>query len=207
MNAHSVPASAVRREREKQERRAAIMAAAEQVIVQKGFAEASIDGIAREAGLAAGTVYLYFPNKEALFQELWCNKVRLLNDAVLAEIRNVRPFRECLRAIVRAMLLHFEEHRGFFEIFVRARMDMCRGVSETQGVLKEIQNGMDQLTRWIRTAQRAKELGAGEPRLLAVALRGLVFQFTRDWLRGGCVGRLTKHAGFVSEFFMKGAAA
>ncbi len=63
MNAHSVPASAVRREREKQERRAAILAAAEQEIVARGFAEASMDGIARAAALAAGTVYLYFPNK------------------------------------------------------------------------------------------------------------------------------------------------
>jgi AcrR family transcriptional regulator len=196
----------VRREREKQERRAAIMAAAEQVIIQRGFVDASIDGIAREAGLAAGTVYLYYPNKEALFQELWCNKVRLLNSAVAAQTKPDRPFEEGLRAVVRAMLLHFEEHQSFFEIFVRARMDMCRGVSQTEGVLKEIQAGTDHLTRWIRSAQKAKVLGAGEPRLRAVALRGLVFQFTRDWLRSGCVGRLTKHAAFVSEFFMKGAA-
>ncbi|HWB04022.1 MAG TPA: helix-turn-helix domain-containing protein [Verrucomicrobiales bacterium] len=206
MNVHSVSGSVLRREREKQERRAAIMAAAEQVIVRQGFTEASIDGIAREAGLAAGTVYLYFPNKEALFQELWCNKVRLLNSAVAAQTKPDRPFAEGVRAVVRAMLLHFEEHRGFFEIFVRARMDMCRGVSQSKGVLQEIQAGTDHLTRWIRAAQRAKELAPGEPRLRAVALRGLVFQFTRDWLRSGCVGRLTKYAAFVTEFFMKGAA-
>jgi AcrR family transcriptional regulator len=207
MNAHSVPVSALRREREKQERRAGILAAAERVIIERGFAETSIDGIAREAGLAAGTVYLYFPNKEALLQELLSSKVRLLNGAVMAQTALERPFGESLRAVVRAMLLHFEEHRGFFEIFVRERLEMSRGGSQSDGVLKEIEAGTAQVTRWIRSAQRMKELAPGEPRLRAVALRGLVFQFTRDWLRGGCVGRLTKHAGFVADFFMKGAAA
>jgi hypothetical protein len=86
-------------------------------------------------------------------------------------------------------------------------MDLCRGVSQSKGVLEEIEAGIHHLTPWIRAAQKTKELGPGEARLRAVALRGLVFQFTRDWLRGGCVGRLTKHASFVSEFFMKGAAA
>jgi AcrR family transcriptional regulator len=205
MNAHSVPASALRREREKQERRAAILAAAERVVIARGFAETSIDGIAGEAGLAAGTVYLYFPNKEALLQELLGSKVRLLNSRVEAQTSSGRPFDESLRAVVRAMLEHFEEQKGFFEIFIKERMEMSRG-GKSDPVLKEMEAGVAGVTRWIRAAQRAKELAPGEPRLRAVALRGLVFQFTRDWLRSGCVGRLTKYAAFVTEFFMKGAA-
>jgi len=35
----------------------------------------------------------------------------------------------------------------------------------------------------------------------------LVFQFTRDWLRDGAKGELTRHAGFVAAFFLKGAGA
>src|SRR6187551_3531695 len=103
MNAHSVTPSTARRAREKQERRCAILAAAEQVIIERGFAEASIDGIAREAGLAAGTVYLYFPGKEALFQELLGGKVRQLNDAVAAEMAKDRKFSQTLPAVVQAM--------------------------------------------------------------------------------------------------------
>ncbi len=207
MNAHSVPASALRREREKQERRAAILAAAERVILQRGCGENSIDGIAKEAGLACGTVYLYFPNKEALLQELFCGKVRLLNAAVETEIEKELPFQETLAAVVRAMLLHFEEHRGFFEIFMRERFDMAtRGSEHADGVLREMEAGVSRMTRWIRAAQKTDGLAPGEPRLHAVALRGLVFQFTRDWLRRGGVGRLTKHAPFITEFFMKGAA-
>lgn len=207
MNGPSLSTVPRRREREKQERRAAILAAAERVVIARGFAEASIDGIAREAGLAAGTVYLYFPNKEALFQDLLCTKVRLLNDAVAAETRVPRAFRKALPAVVEAMFRHFEKQRAFFEIFVRERMELSRGAPQTDGVLQEIEAGTRSLTEWIAAAQRSNSVGPGKPRLLAMALRGLVFQFTRDWLRGGAVGRLTQHTAFVSGFFLKGAAA
>jgi len=207
MNAPSVHIPAARREREKQERRAAIMAAAEQVIIDRGFAAASIDGIARAAGLAAGTVYLYFPNREALFQELLCSKVRLLNASVAAGMTGGRAFPETLKAVVQAMLRHFEEHRGFFEIFVRERLEIARGESRTEGVFAEMEAGTGVMALWLRESQRAGLLGAGDPRMMAVALRGLVFQFTRDWLRSGTKGRLTKFAPFITEFFMKGAGA
>ena len=154
MNAHSVPASAVRREREKQERRAAILAAAEKVIIDRGFAEVSMDGIAREAGLAAGTVYLYFPNKEALFQDLLSSKVRQLNDAVAAETGKDRVFSKTLPAVVMAMFRHFEAHHGFFEIFVRERVELSRGAPQTEGVLAEIETGTRQMPEGIADQAR-----------------------------------------------------
>ncbi len=52
------------------ERRAKILAAAEQVIGEKGFAAASIADITRAAETALGTFYIYFSSKEELFREL-----------------------------------------------------------------------------------------------------------------------------------------
>ncbi len=52
------------------ERRAKILAAAEQVIGEKGFAAASIVDITRAAETALGTFYIYFSSKEELFREL-----------------------------------------------------------------------------------------------------------------------------------------
>ncbi len=207
MNLHSVPASALRRDREKQERRSAILTAAERVVIGRGFAEASMDGIAREAGLAAGTVYLYFPNKEALFQELLGSKIRELNAAVAAETSRSRGFAAALSAVVLAMFRHFQEHQAFFEIFVRERVEFSRGTVHAEMRFREIEAGAEQMARWMAEAQRRGELGKGRPKLLATALRGLVFQFTRDWLRGGAEGRLTQHAPFVTNFFLKGAAS
>ena len=52
------------------ERRAKILAAAEQVIGEKGFASASIADITRAADTALGTFYIYFSGKDELFREL-----------------------------------------------------------------------------------------------------------------------------------------
>src|SRR3954470_21461255 len=52
------------------ERRDAILAAALDEFSAQGFAAARLDDVAKRAGVAKGTIYLYFRDKEALFQEL-----------------------------------------------------------------------------------------------------------------------------------------
>src|SRR4051812_25135898 len=51
-------------------KRDAILMAALDEFSTKGFAAARLDDVARRAGVAKGTIYLYFSDKEALFQEL-----------------------------------------------------------------------------------------------------------------------------------------
>jgi len=52
------------------ERREAILAAALDEFSARGFAAARLDDVATRAGVAKGTIYLYFPDKQSLFQEL-----------------------------------------------------------------------------------------------------------------------------------------
>ncbi|MDQ8731758.1 TetR/AcrR family transcriptional regulator [Bradyrhizobium sp. LHD-71] len=52
------------------ERRQAIVDAALEEFAANGFAAARLDDIAARAGVGKGTIYLYFADKEALFQEL-----------------------------------------------------------------------------------------------------------------------------------------
>jgi AcrR family transcriptional regulator len=52
------------------ERRAAIIEAALEEFIARGFAATRLDDVATRAGVAKGTIYLHFKDKEALFQEL-----------------------------------------------------------------------------------------------------------------------------------------
>ena len=52
------------------ERRAAIMDAAMEEFIARGFAATRLDDIARRAGVAKGTIYLHFMDKESMFEEL-----------------------------------------------------------------------------------------------------------------------------------------
>jgi len=52
------------------ERRIAIIEAAMDEFIARGFAATRLDDVAQRAGVAKGTIYLHFKDKEALFQEL-----------------------------------------------------------------------------------------------------------------------------------------
>src|SRR6266704_4879694 len=62
------PVTATRslKEKQRKEREALILQAAEEVLMEKGYHETSIDEIAARVGIAKGTVYLHFPSKEDL---------------------------------------------------------------------------------------------------------------------------------------------
>lgn len=57
-----------KRQRRKDARPAEIIAAAMQLWSERGFAATRLDDVAAGAGIAKGTIYRYFPSKEALFE-------------------------------------------------------------------------------------------------------------------------------------------
>src|SRR6185369_2516385 len=52
------------------ERREAIIEAALDEFIARGFAATRLDDIAKRAGVAKGTIYLHFKDKESMFEEL-----------------------------------------------------------------------------------------------------------------------------------------
>lgn len=82
-----------RREQGK-ERREQILAAALDEFSQNGFAATRLDDVAKRAGVAKGTIYLYFKDKESLFQELLraqIGPVISMLEAMLAGSGNAKP--------------------------------------------------------------------------------------------------------------------
>jgi AcrR family transcriptional regulator len=74
-------------------RRDAILAAALEEFSANGFAATRLDDVARRAGVAKGTIYLHFEDKEALFQELVRSMLSpLVGNVEAIQARDV-PFR------------------------------------------------------------------------------------------------------------------
>ena len=80
------------RSRRKEARPAELLAAALDCFVEKGFAATRMDDIAKRAGVAKGTFYLYFPSKQVIFEALvrenMLPRMRLLEAAVAADGRS-----------------------------------------------------------------------------------------------------------------------
>jgi AcrR family transcriptional regulator len=82
------------------ERRDAILAAALAEFSASGFAATRLDDIARRAGVAKGTIYLYFRDKESLFQELVRTMLSPVAGAIAAAPLDDIPVRAVAETIV-----------------------------------------------------------------------------------------------------------
>ena len=69
---------AERKEREKEQRRSAIIDAAEEVFFSKSLENATMDEVAEKAELSKGTLYLYFKNKNDLFHAIIARALEIL---------------------------------------------------------------------------------------------------------------------------------
>ena len=82
------------------DRREAILAAALDEFSARGFAGTRLEDVARRAGVAKGTIYLYFRDKEALFQELVRSVIGPLIARVEASLEIDLPARMIAERIV-----------------------------------------------------------------------------------------------------------
>lgn len=106
---------AERRKREKRERRASIVEAAEAVFLRKGLTLATMDEIAAEAEVSKGTLYLYFDSKDELYLAL---AVRSLGELLerFSEMPQQGSGLERLERLLRTYVQYAIEHSESFRV-------------------------------------------------------------------------------------------
>jgi AcrR family transcriptional regulator len=108
-----------KRERTKLANRAAILDAARDVFAEIGYGAAGVRDIVRRTGLAAGTFYNYFPDKEAVFRALLKRSSTEVRTRVRAARRAARTPEEFVRGGYEAYYGFLAEDRGTFELMRR----------------------------------------------------------------------------------------
>lgn len=77
-----------------------ILDAAGQVFLSEGYAAASMDGIARKAGVSKATLYAYFPGKDALFGAMVAERCRAMLDQESFAADHEAPLPEAMRRLI-----------------------------------------------------------------------------------------------------------
>ena len=85
------------------DKRERILAAAERVFAKNGFFAARVSEIAKDAGVADGTIYLYFKSKDDLLISLFENRMKQVI-AMLERVTAGKPPVDALRAFIHAYL-------------------------------------------------------------------------------------------------------
>jgi len=97
-------------------RRARIVDAARSVFARKGFAQGIMDEIAKEVGVAKGTIYLYFRSKQEIYRTVLDQDMEFLSKSTLERIDAEKTLQGKIRAFTLARLENAEERKEFFRI-------------------------------------------------------------------------------------------
>jgi len=150
-------------------RRETILAAARSVIARQGRGGASMQAIADAAGVAKGTLYLYFRDRDNLLQ----HTVDLVFDELLARLTTVleeaRPLPESLRALVRTNLEFFDENQDFLRVYMALRHAGDPAASRRRRQkARQYTRYLEMLSRYLAEATARGEMKAFDPERVAL---------------------------------------
>ncbi len=151
-----------------------IIAAARQVIAGREWEGITMEEIAQAAGVAKGTVYLYFQGKEDLLRSLLSQVgENLLKDLQAVTASGLSPWEKLARA-VSVHLEYLERERALFPLYMQMPQ-WERKDPEGWRHLRALQEQyMAELYRVFMEGMAAGQMIQADPRLLTYLLRGMV---------------------------------
>lgn len=177
-----------RRAREREAHRQNILEAAERIFAVKGYESATVEEIAREAEFAAGTLYNFFDNKEALFMAV---ADRILDDMIARFESEVEPYKnQPQKAIAQYVELRLQmvyKHEAFLHVFqplIKARCAALRK-SGKAGELppSKFQNYKERMLDVLNDGIRRRLLHDVPAEHLWGVIEGAIRYFVMEWKR------------------------
>jgi AcrR family transcriptional regulator len=171
-----------------EQRRCAILQAARTVFASQGYANTIVDDIATQAGIAKGTLYLYFPSKEQIYLAALLEEARQLDADSRAAMNGAATWRDKLGAYLQVRLRYFETHQDFLRIYMTEFRGMCmQGKPLSAEFIHLVHEGEAQLAQMFAAAAARGEIRPVDPELAALTVsdmtRGLMERQLRNWGR------------------------
>lgn len=186
------------------DKRKQILDAAMGVFAQKGYFQARISDIARRAGVADGTIYLYFKNKEDIVVSLFADVLQRHLARAREEIGRVSTPREKLLAIARHQLTALSERRDVAILF---QTELRQATLMSRISAKELRGYFDMLSKVIEEGQKAGVFRRDMPRSLVVqSFFGALDELVTAWILSPTHYNLVELAEPVTELFLGGLA-
>ena len=88
-----------------------ILEAAVKVFARQGFHQSTVAEIAKEAGVADGTIYLYFKNKDDILVQFFSYRAKQVFESFREEVDRAQTSLDKLRNVVRRHLAEFQRDR------------------------------------------------------------------------------------------------
>jgi len=193
MTVHSAPKPADKRDR--------ILAAAERIFARHGFFAARVSEIAKDAGVADGTIYLYFKSKDDLLISLFESRMKQVNETLKKAIAGLSPV-EQLRAFIRAYLRLINDEPNAAEVLTIELRQSSKFMKEYDNV--EFADFLRMLGGIIAKGQEAGDFDDAIPSHIAARMifgvldeLALAWVLTRTQIAAGAPGTRPKKFDIV----------
>jgi TetR/AcrR family fatty acid metabolism transcriptional regulator len=197
------PAERAARSGDKRQR---ILDAAVRVFAKKGFYATRVSEVAKAAGVADGTIYLYFKSKDELLVSLFEDRVERLLAFLKTELPTTVRASEKLRRIIELQLGLLEGERDLAEVITVILRQSTKLMREYAA--PKFTAYLDAIARVVADGQAAGELRSDvSPHLAARAIFGALDGITMTWALGKADrGGLVRASGQLAAIVLRGLA-
>jgi len=180
-----------------------ILEAAVRVFARQGFYQSTIAQIAKEAGVADGTIYLYFKNKDDILVQFFSYRTKQVFESFREEVDRAQTSADKLRNLVRRHLAEFQRDRDGAVVY-QVETHQSSRLAEDQ-IREMSQMYRDLISEIVEQGQQEgtirKDLYVG---LVKRFIIGAVDEVINTWLHSNGEYDLVSMADPLVELFMTG---
>lgn len=154
-----------------------IQQAALRLVIQTGFSGLKMQDVAKEAGIATGTLYIYYPSKEDLINELFVVTKKEIADVMLSPYNQAETFYQTFKKM---WLAYFEfchqnpEKMLFVEQFLYSGLISEQNIAITNRYFEP-------LNEFLNNAQKQAIIKAIDAEILKAHMQGAIHEMVK-WL-------------------------
>ena len=188
------------------DKRERILRAAVKVFAKSGFYAARVSEVAKAAGVADGTIYLYFKSKDELLVSLFEDRVEKLLSYLQSELPKLGSAPAKMRRIIELQLGLLEGERDLAEVITVILRQSTKLLKEYAA--PKFVSYLDAIAKVVAEGQAAGDFRKDlSPNLVARATFGALDGIALTWALGRAdQGGLVRAAGQLSELMLRGLA-
>jgi AcrR family transcriptional regulator len=172
-------------------RRSALIEAARRVFGDRGFEHATMDAIAAEAEVAKGTIYLYYPSKQAIYDATIEAGLADLDRLTVEKVKAAAHLKDAIAAFIAVRTQYFQERPDFFRMYVaEVASQIVRRGSGARACRAMLERQTRVLEQAVASAMARGEIRKVDPAGTAMA----IFDMTR-----GLIARRLLGTGAVAQ--------
>jgi AcrR family transcriptional regulator len=186
-------------------RMAELLEAARRVFAEKGYHNATVDDIADAAGVAKGTVYLYYRSKREIYWAALKQGIVHLLEETRRNVEAAETIEAQLHAFIATKIAYFDANRDFFKIYFS---EFGNALTQPVHIYKHFEELYLQhaglLASILQEAVRRKAIRSVRPDVTAYAVSDMIRGAITQRLLGWSKTKIGEEIEFIFDLVWKG---